>query len=117
MDSSNTKGVPSKRYRDWLAIQNAHEPVERSPRAYTARPSVICSWGSMISRCVDPEHADYESYGGRGIAVCHAWLNSRLAFIEDMGPRPHGNAGIKRRDTCLGFTKSNCYWGTGKEII
>lgn len=112
MDSPDTRGVPSKRYREWLASQ--HPPVAKAPREYKPRPGIIYSWDGMLGRCTDPEHADYEFYGARGITV--EWA-TRAEFERDMGPKPHRNVGVRRRDTSLGFTPRNCYWGTGKEIV
>ena len=44
------------------------------------------AWRNMIQRCMNPKHAAYKSYGGRGITVCDRWLHSFDNFIIDMGP-------------------------------
>ena len=37
-------------------------------------------WRGMIDRCTLPSNIGYQNYGGRGIKVCNAWLNSFMAF-------------------------------------
>lgn len=54
------------------------------------------AWQQMRLRCLDPEHAAYPDYGGRGITVCDRWRDSPAAFVADMGPR-------------------NCRWALRKE--
>lgn len=71
-------------------------------------------WDKMKSRCGNPSDAAYESYGGRGIAVCDRWLNSFELFAVDMGPRPLGSS-MDRIDNNKGYTPDNCRWVTPKE--
>ena len=37
---------------------------------------------AAINRCMDENHPRYDDWGGRGIRVHQAWLDSRAAFVE-----------------------------------
>ena len=73
------------------------------------------AWQSMIARCHNPRHQQYETYGKRGITVCKRWLNSVEKFAEDMGPRPSPRHVVARRNKRGNFTPNNCYWGTYRD--
>ena|SRR5882672_1168986 len=85
------------------------------------RTSEYGSWNQMKMRCLNPNAAAYESYGGRGITICKRWLNSFENFLKDMGRRPKGRNGkrpkytIERRDNDGPYCKKNCYWATWKQ--
>lgn len=67
----------------------------------------------MITRCANPKSIGYNSYGGRGIAVCVRWLEFDN-FLQDMGEAPSGLS-IDRRDVNGNYEKDNCQWATNKE--
>lgn len=71
------------------------------------------SWLAMKSRCNNPNHNRYKSYGGRGIKVCDRWLNSFENFLEDMGERPPGMT-IDRKNVDRDYCPENCRWATTK---
>jgi hypothetical protein len=73
------------------------------------------TWQSMLNRCYNKNVEHYESYGGRGIAVCDEWRNSFSAFLSDMGIRPSPNHSIERKNNDLGYSPDNCYWATKTE--
>ena len=48
--------------------------------------ALLSAWGhrytGMVSRCFDPNHKAYPSYGGRGISVFIGWLDDRKDFFR-----------------------------------
>lgn len=72
------------------------------------------AWQAMKSRCLNPNDARYDRYGGRNIKVCDEWLNYEN-FINDMGRRPSKDYSLERKDNNLGYSKANCKWATRTE--
>ena len=72
------------------------------------------TWISMKQRCSNPKARHYDRYGGRGIKVCQAWLDSYSQFETDMGPRPKGQS-VDRIDNDGDYSPSNCKWSTARE--
>ena len=77
------------------------------------RKKLYWVWGDMVGRCTNPNHAAFENYGGRGIAVCGRW---RLFenFSQDMGTRPEGGM-LDRKNNDGNYEPNNCRWSTRKE--
>lgn len=71
-------------------------------------------WGSMRSRCNDPNHSGYHNYGGRGIKVCERWSDYRN-FVEDMLPEYQKGLEIDRIDNNGDYEPNNCRWVTSKQ--
>ena len=67
-------------------------------------------WRSMKERCTDPKHPAWRNYGGRGITVCPAWMESFEAFWKDMGPTYLPGLELDRRDNEKGYSPENCQW-------
>ena len=89
-------------------LKHGHNRAGKVSRTYRA-------WRDMLSRCRYPKRACYADYAGRGITVCDEWNPSVgggfVAFLADMGEAPDGMS-LDRRDTDLGYSKSNCRWAT-----
>lgn len=69
-------------------------------------------WSNMRLRCYDPKHRRYSVYGGKGIRICDAWLNSFTAFWQDMQEGYTDEMTIDRKNSNGDYEKSNCRWMT-----
>jgi hypothetical protein len=85
------------------------------------------TWASIKTRCFNPKHDRYASYGGAGITMCNRWRDSFPAFYEDLGPKPspehtilrtshEGHYSCGKCPQCIDAGwPSNCRWGTKTE--
>ncbi len=64
------------------------------------------SWRGMKKRCLCKNHDAYHNYGGRGIQICQALLESPVRIIEVIGDRPK-NKTLDRIDNNAHYT---CGW-------
>lgn len=71
------------------------------------------SWRAMRSRCLNPKHAAYPYYGGRGITIDPRW-DDFANFLADMGERPDGMT-LDRKESSGNYCKNNCRWATKEE--
>lgn len=71
-------------------------------------------WQGMKQRCYYPRHKDYSRYGGRGIRVCDAWLNSFEQFRNDMGSKPTPSHSLDRINNDGDYEPGNVRWATAK---
>lgn len=60
------------------------------------------TWRFITKRCKEDS----------GITMPSVWKYSFSAFLEDMGAKPSPDHGLYRIDKKLGYSKSNCRWGT-----
>lgn len=67
----------------------------------------------MKSRCSNPRHPKYQSYGARGIKVCTRW-KSFANFLADMGEAPAGLS-LDRKNNDGHYEPGNCRWATRAE--
>lgn len=87
--------------------------MKNGKRTSRKRTSEYGTWGDMVNRCSNPNHANYINYGGRGISVCERWKLFQN-FLADMGLRPKGLT-LDRIDNDGNYEPSNCRWTTMSE--
>lgn len=89
------------------------------PKKY---PKEYHSWWDAKSRCHNPNHPSYPSYGAKGITMCDRWRDGFEFFIKDMGPAPKGYT-LDRIDphghyelykVTVGRTQLQCRWADDK---
>lgn len=68
------------------------------------------AWQSMRQRCYNPKLSNYPHYGGRGIKVCDAWLNSFDNFLHDVGKRPGSEFSLNRVNNDGDYEPGNVEW-------
>jgi hypothetical protein len=70
-------------------------------------------WAAMKQRCSNPKTKHYANYGGRGITVHPAWVDSFEAFLADVGRAPSTpRASLDRIDVDGNYEPSNVRWAT-----
>ncbi len=65
------------------------------------------SWRGMKKRCLCPTHEAYHNYGGRGIKICAAILDSPAAIVDCIGDRPRGLT-LDRKDNDGHYSCGKC---------
>lgn len=72
--------------RNELRSKTAYEMGEKNVRHGHCRRNnmhpLFNVWRGMRSRCKDPKHISYKTYGAKGISVCKEWDEDFVAFYE-----------------------------------
>ena len=81
-------------------------------RPKSGRTKEYSSWLAMKARCLNPKHIHYDKYGGAGITIDPAWIDSFECFLRDVGRCPDDCNSLDRRDNTKGYFKENVRWSS-----
>lgn len=89
-----------------------YEPVNKTHGKKGSR--VYGIWCAMLQRCLNPNVANYENYGGRGIKVYPFWLKFEN-FYAYIGDPPSETHSLDRIDVNGNYEPGNVKWATPSE--
>lgn len=101
--------------------QRVHQMIGSLALGQTRTSHGLCNtrlyktYDNMIQRCTNPNHTNWDNYGGRGIKVCDDWSTFEV-FRDDMGPKPK-DAELDRIDNERGYEPDNCRWVSKSENL
>lgn len=121
MPSSLTAGYTQScgcKQRDATIARNISSRTHGESRGGKVTP-LYRAWQAIKWRCLDPKHASYALYGGRGITMHPPWINSYEQFSQDIrstiGDRPERAYSLDRIDNNGNYVPGNLRWATPKE--
>ena len=71
-------------------------------------------WTGIKTRCFNNHDKAFKNYGGRGITLCHEWLNFETFHNWAMKNGYSNTLSIERKDTNGNYAPNNCTWATAK---
>lgn len=72
------------------------------------------TWYGMKTRCTNPNHKNWDIYGGKGVKYCDRW-ESFENFLEDMRATWEPGLTLDRIDGNGDYEPGNCRWASQKE--
>lgn len=119
-DCGNEKVVQARFLIDGTTVSCGCYAKERNTEAHTKHGGsygrMYRIWNGMKDRCYNPKNGRFNRYGGRGISVCPAWLNSFQAFHDWAIENGYDDdLSIDRINNDGNYEPGNCRWATPKE--
>lgn len=71
------------------------------------RTAEFHAWDTMIQRCTNLNHPNYQDFGGRGITVCQQLMIPET-FLSTVGQRPSPQHSLDRIDNNGSYTCGQC---------
>jgi hypothetical protein len=91
------------------SLVHGHTKLGKRTKEYRA-------WAHIKGRCTNPNDKAYLSYGGRGIGMHHAWVDSFETFLSDIGEAPSPSHSVDRYPNNDGnYEPGNVRWATAAE--
>lgn len=73
-------------------------------------------WGGIKTRCNNPNSDHFNSYMGRGIAICDEWRDDFMAFYNwALANGYRDDLTLDRKDPNGNYEPANCRWATTSE--
>lgn len=119
-DCGNTVNVLSIHLRSGHTVSCGCYRVETSRDTFTTHgmtnTRLYSIWKNMRERCFNPNHKNFEIYGGRGITMCHEWVEDFANFAEwSVNNGYTEELTLDRIDVNRNYEPSNCRWVTQKD--
>ena len=89
--------------------------IDKSRKHGMGRSSEYRAWDKMKRRCNSPNDPGFKNYGGRGIKVCDAWMESFENFFKYVGHKPSPLHSIDRINNNGNYEPGNVRWATVQE--